>query len=42
MMDVIIAWMFEHWLIEAIVMILLSFTIGLILGKAASVVNGDN
>jgi hypothetical protein len=42
MMDVIIAWMFEHWLIEAIVMILLSFTIGIILGKAISVVNDDN
>jgi len=41
-MDVIIAWMFEHWLIEAIVMILLSFLIGFILGKAASIVNGDN
>jgi hypothetical protein len=42
MMDVIIAWMFEHWFIEAIGMILLSLLIGFILGKAMSCVNGDN
>ena len=41
-MEVIIAWMFEHWLVEAIVIILLCLLIGFILGKAASVVNGDN
>ena len=42
MMDVIIAWMLEHWFIEGVIMILLSLLIGFILGKAASVVNGDS
>ena len=41
-MEVIISWMFEHWFIEAICIILISFTIGLVLGKAIACVNGDN
>ncbi len=41
MMELIIEWMFEHWFVEAIVMILLSFTIGFILGKAMSCINGN-
>ena len=42
MMNTIIAWMLEHWFIEGVIMILLSLLIGFILGKAASVVNGDS
>jgi hypothetical protein len=42
MMEVIIAWMLEHWFIEGIIMILLSLLIGFILGKAVSCINGDN
>ena len=41
-MEVIIAWMFEHWFIEAVIIMLLCLLIGFILGKAASIVNGDN
>lgn len=40
-MDMIIAWMFEHWFVEAVIIILLCLLIGFILGKAVSVVNGD-
>jgi hypothetical protein len=37
-----IDWMVEHWFVEAIVIIALSFLIGLIVSKAIACVNGDN
>ena len=41
-MDAIIEWMFAHWLIEAICIILGSFIVGVVVGKAIAIVNGDN
>ena len=41
-MEALIGWMFEHWFIEAIVIILLSFTVGLIIGKTMSCLNGED
>jgi hypothetical protein len=35
-------WMVEHWFIEAIIIIAVSFLIGIIVGKAVACVNGDN
>jgi hypothetical protein len=37
-----IDWMLEHWFIEAICIIFLSFIVGLIVGKAIACVNGED
>lgn len=41
-MNTVIAWVSERWFVEAVIIILLSFIVGLVIGKVMSCLNGDN